>query len=93
MIEVIHDPFNLPHKRLLQVRNPKRVQDRLTARFEYQTKRGFRLRALARHDQGTLELQARDPGAITLAFRALQEMKIAYKTVPFSHVLNQPKVK
>lgn len=93
MIEVRHDPFNLPHKILLKVRQPKQLETWLCHRLEDHVKRGLRLRIVERSDTGHIELQAREPGPIQMALRAIHASGTFYKKVPFTHVLNRPKEK
>ena len=93
MLEVIHDPYNLPHKILLKVFNPKKIETKLVEQLGGKLERGLRIRIMARQEQGTLELQARDPGCLTYAMKLLKASQTPFERVPFSHLLNQPNAK
>lgn len=72
-IEIVHDPFKLPHRALLQCKSvdtlEKFLQDFIRSKFE----RGYRLRVVPDAVNGVLEIQSRRSLDIQMALRAVYD--------------------
>lgn len=72
-VEIIHDPFKLPHRALLRVKSVDALEAFLQAFIRTKFERGYRLRVVPDVPTGTLELQSRRALDLQMALRAVRE--------------------
>lgn len=85
MIEVIHNPLNLPSKAIIKVKDARTAERLLNMFCDGKAERGYRLRFVPSPETNTIELGARKKLHVDMAIRCLQDSDLFISQVKFKN--------